>query len=169
MNKLYEAIQLALTNHGEQLDKGGMLYITHPLRVMARFISSPEIYQIVAVLHDTVEDTDVTLDDIDKQFGKEVRDAVDALSRRDGEPYIDFIRRGALNKTARAVKLSDLLDNSNPDRGYKNEGLLKRYEKAYNYLLETIFLESDEEEFTFLESKGLFCLANTEDYEMPIL
>lgn len=163
MSKLRTAIQLALTSHGDQLDKSGRLYVTHPLRVMSRFMTSPESYQIIAVLHDIVEDTSVTLQDIRIEFGTEIAEAVDALSRRDRETYTKFITRVAANKYARAIKFADIQDNINPDRGYHSLSLIDRYIKAHDYLLEVIFKENDEDEISFLNAKGLLALANFGD------
>lgn len=106
---LEEAISLALSAHSGQRDKGGNPYILHPLRVMSRMVG--EDHQIAAVLHDVVEDGDVTIDQIAEGFGWNVADAVDALTRRDGEDYMAFIDRCAANPIAAKVKMADLEDN----------------------------------------------------------
>ena len=111
---LTKAIILAAEAHNGQVDKGGQLYILHPLRVM---LSCETVEQkIVAVLHDTIEDTDLQLSTIRVRFGNTVADAVDALSRRDGESYAAFIQRCAQNTLAADVKMRDLEDNMNLDR-----------------------------------------------------
>ena len=69
MDRLKDAIMLAVTKHNDQLDKAGQLYITHPLRVMDRFLGAPIEYQISAVLHDVIEDTDTTYEDLKEKFG----------------------------------------------------------------------------------------------------
>jgi (p)ppGpp synthase/HD superfamily hydrolase len=85
-------------------------FILHPLRVMLGVTSRTA--QIVALLHDVVEDSPLTLGDLaDKGFDGSVLDAVDCLSRRRGEPYADYINRVATDHLAREVKLSDLADN----------------------------------------------------------
>lgn len=111
---LEEAISLALSAHSGQRDKGGNPYILHPLRVMSRMVG--EDHQIAAVLHDVVEDGDVDLVDIVGQFGTEIADAVDALTRRDGEDYMAFIDRCAVNPIAAKVKMADLEDNMDLSR-----------------------------------------------------
>ena len=105
---------LATRAHSGQTDKAGLPYITHPERVAGR-LDTPE-EQVVGWLHDTVEDTEVTLTDISSQFGPETAAAVDAISRREGETWNAYLDRVQENPVARAVKISDLIDNSNLGR-----------------------------------------------------
>ena len=108
-DRLDAAISTALFAHSGQRDKGGNPYIAHPLRVMSRFANTD--HQIVAVLHDVVEDSGLTINQIADDFGQTVADAVDALTRRDGETYEAFIERCRHNPIACAVKMVDLDDN----------------------------------------------------------
>ncbi|MFL0195222.1 GTP pyrophosphokinase [Clostridium sp. WILCCON 0269] len=131
---LNKAIQIAVKAHEGQVDKGENPYILHPLRVMLSCNS--EIERICAVLHDVVEDTSVTLEDIRKEgFPDEIVNALDCLTRRRGESYEDFIERVLKNKIACNVKLADLSDNmdltriSNPTD--KDEKRIKKYRKAF--------------------------------------
>ena len=105
---------LAERMHALQFDKAGLPYITHPQRVAGR-LESPEA-QVVGWLHDTVEDTGLTLREVEAQFGPETAAAVDAVSRRQGEAWDDYLDRVAVNPVARQVKISDLIDNSNLSR-----------------------------------------------------
>lgn len=114
MEPLEVAIGLAAEAHRGQLDKGGEPYILHPLRVMLKMANDNE--RIVAILHDTVEDTAITKEQIALRFGNEIAEAVDALTRRDGEGYMDFIDRCGKNNLARTVKLGDIRDNLNLSR-----------------------------------------------------
>jgi len=114
MNDLEKAIDLAVDAYADQTDKGNATYIRHPLRVMEAVDTEPE--RIVAVLHDVVEDADYSLENIEKEFGEEIRDAVDALTRRDDESYMDFIDRSAANQIAKKVKIADIEDNMNLTR-----------------------------------------------------
>lgn len=100
--------------HAGQTDKAGRPYITHPERVAGR-MSLPE-EQVVAWLHDTVEDTGLPITKIAEQFGEETASAVDAISRRKDESWDDYLLRVKKNETARHVKISDLIDNSNLSR-----------------------------------------------------
>jgi (p)ppGpp synthase/HD superfamily hydrolase len=111
VGSLEAAIALAAESHAGQVDKAGAPYILHPLRVMSQVASNEG--RIAAVLHDTVEDTGLELGLIRKRFGAIVAEAVDALTRRDGESYSAFIERCRVNEIARAVKIADLTDNMN--------------------------------------------------------
>jgi (p)ppGpp synthase/HD superfamily hydrolase len=109
MNDLERAIDIALDAYAGQTDKAGATYIRHPLRVMERM--ETERGRVVAVLHDVVEDADYSLADIEAAFDTEVRDAVAALTKRDGESYDEFAERAAANPLARNVKIADIEDN----------------------------------------------------------
>ena len=84
--------------HEGQIDKAGLPYITHPQRVTGR-LDSPEA-QVVGWLHDIVEDTSLTVEDIARQFGPETAAAVDAVSRREGESWGDYLDRVQVNPIA---------------------------------------------------------------------
>jgi (p)ppGpp synthase/HD superfamily hydrolase len=108
-------------------------FILHPLRVMLGVTSGPG--QIVALLHDVVEDSPVTLRDLtDQGFETPIVHAVDCLSRRSGEPYADYIDRIATDDLAREVKLADLADNLRNNRALPptpdNLERIARYERA---------------------------------------
>ena len=104
------AVGMAAVSHAGTMNKDGTLYLLHPLRLMMKAKTIPE--QIVAVLHDTIEDTDLTLDKlIEYEFPPEIIAALDALTKREGEDYKAFIERIALNPLAVKVKLLDLYDN----------------------------------------------------------
>lgn len=111
---LTRAIVMAATAHNGQTDKGGEPYILHPLRVM--LACRTEEQRIVAVLHDAVEDAGLDLCLISRQFGSDVGNAVNALTRRVGEAYETFINRCALDPIALEVKLHDLTDNMDTSR-----------------------------------------------------
>ena len=116
---LSDALALATRAHAGQLDKAGAPYIGHPQRV-ARSVAAAggsETAQIAALLHDVVEDSDVSLDALaDAGFGPEVVGAVDALTRRVGESYEDFVSRAGSHPITRLVKLADLADNLDGSR-----------------------------------------------------
>lgn len=110
MAGLEDAILLAAQAHRGQRDKNGQPYILHPLRLMLAV--SGEAARTVAVLHDVVEDTPVTLDDLRAAgFTEAVVAAVDHLTRRAGESYEAFIQRLKPHPLAREVKRADLRDN----------------------------------------------------------
>lgn len=133
MSTLERTISIAAKAHEGAVDKAGAPYILHALRVMLSCSTADE--QIVAVLHDVVEDSDLTLEDLRAEgFSEKIIEAVEALTRQYGEAYDDFILRAAANPIARKVKLADLQDNldlsriQNPtDRDF---ALVKKYKRA---------------------------------------
>jgi len=133
MSTLERAIAIAAKAHAGKVDKAGAPYILHPLRVMLKLEGTEE--RMAAVLHDVVEDSDITLEQLrNEDFPDEVVDAVDAVTIRPGEDYDDFVRRAALNRIGRRVKLADLEDNSDLSRiahpTEKDYARLAKYERA---------------------------------------
>lgn len=134
MPTLEDAIMLAADAHRGQVDKAGQPYVLHVLRVMCSLESDTE--RIIGVLHDVVEDTAITLDDLrEKGYSDEIVEAVDRLSRREDETYDAFIERIKPNALARRVKLADLRDNMDLRRNSllqpKDLERLQRYQKAW--------------------------------------
>ena len=125
--------------HQGQVDKSGKPYIGHPARVAGR-LDSPET-QVVGWLHDTVEDTELSLPEIEKEFGPETAAAVDAVSRRDGEDWDAYLHRVKMNPIARQVKISDLIDNSNLSR--LEHVTMKDVERQARYNCALKFLMTD--------------------------
>ena len=115
MSTLEKAIALAATQHAGQLDKGGQPYILHPLRLMLQF-SNPTL-QIIAVLHDILEDTATTAEDLEALgFSTEIIQAIQALTKQTGESRLHAAKRTTLNPLATQVKYVDVLDNMNLSR-----------------------------------------------------
>src|SRR4051812_434893 len=118
---LGDTIEIMRKAHEGQIDKSGRPYYLHPLRVMLRLAQcSPEERQ-AALLHDVVEDTQLTLEDLKALgYSGEVIELVDILTRRkpNGESHNDYLQRIVASRNARAlrVKLADLLDNMSPAR-----------------------------------------------------
>jgi hypothetical protein len=140
MATLERALRIAAEAHEGQTDKEGLPYILHALRVMLGVLG--EEAQIVAVLHDVVEDTPVTLDDLRAAgFSEAILAAVARVTHAPGEPYADYVVRCKGDEIARRVKLSDLTDNSRldrtilrPDRFDADEARLRKYVLSYKYL-----------------------------------
>lgn len=135
---LEKAIEIALNAHAGQLDKSGISYVLHPLRVMLSL--SDETDQICAVLHDVVEDSPITLSDLKEAgFPREVVETVGLLTRRDTESYDEYISRILLSDRACRIKLMDLKDNMSRtpfDKGNPSyEERTARYTRARNRIL----------------------------------
>ncbi|NGZ83904.1 HD domain-containing protein [Duganella aceris] len=110
MATLERAIAIAAEAHAGQVDKAGQPYILHPLRVMLRVASDHE--RMAAVLHDVVEDTGVSLPQLEAEgFAPQVVAAVEALTKRPGESRLDAAQRAAADPIARRVKLADNAEN----------------------------------------------------------
>jgi (p)ppGpp synthase/HD superfamily hydrolase len=135
---LDDAIQVARRAHEGQLDKSGRPYIGHPLRVMGALRDERE--RMAAVLHDVVEDTSVTLDDLTEAgCPAEVLAAIAAISKRPGEDQATYLARVAANPIALAVKRADIADNMSPDRMARldqptQDRLREKYESALRQL-----------------------------------
>lgn len=135
---LDRAIQIAVQAHAGQTDWSGHPYILHPMRIMLKMDNITE--KIIAILHDVVEDTKVTLSNLEAEgFPKHILDAVEALTRIEGEDYTIYVERVAGNYLARKIKLADLEDNMNPKRFHgvfdeKAARLMTRYVKAFKRL-----------------------------------
>ena len=134
-----KAMQIAIKVHNGQVDKGGNDYINHPIRVSEN--CSLDEDKIVALLHDTIEDGDITVDYLLMQgFPHDIVDAVLSVSRNKDEGYFDFILRCKANPIGRRVKIADLKDNMDITRlnelTEKDINRLKKYHKAYKMLNE---------------------------------
>ncbi len=115
MSTLDRAILIAVKAHHGQKDRYGKPYILHPLRMMMKMESEPA--KIVAVLHDVVEKSEWTLEDLKLEgFSEQIIDAVNNLTKRDGEAYAIHIERAKTNLLSRMVKIADLEDNLDPKR-----------------------------------------------------
>lgn len=138
MNYLDKAIQTASKAHANQIDKAGMPYILHPLRVMLKMDTESEM--IIAVLHDIIEDCKcITAYYLEKEgFSEEVVNTLIVLDRHNYTDYEAYICEVAKNPIARRVKLADIEDNINVLRlnSIEEEDLqrIKKYHWAYNYL-----------------------------------
>jgi (p)ppGpp synthase/HD superfamily hydrolase len=134
---LETAIRIAVEAHAGQKEKNGQPYILHPLRVMARVATDEE--KIVSVLHDVVEDTPVTVEQLKARgFPPHILEAVDCVTKREHETYDEFIARSASNPISLRVKIADLEDNMDLRRlahvTPKDQQRLSRYLAAHQRL-----------------------------------
>jgi (p)ppGpp synthase/HD superfamily hydrolase len=141
--RVERAILIATLAHLGQVDQDGQPHIAHCLRVWDRvktYTTCTWEDEVGAILHDTVEDTDLTLDDIQTHFGPVVAEIVDGVTRREGEFYrTAFIPRAAASRGG-LVKLADVTDNLRRSQSSKMRGLAKRYEQALAILREHGFV-----------------------------
>ena len=125
----FKAYEFAISAHRGQ-KYGDKPYSWHISNVSKRLEPDDEVGSAVAYLHDVVEDTQFTIDDLKKQFGSVIVNAVDAITRRDGEKYFDYIRRLSSNPIAKRVKIADLQENLSQG----DLSLSTRYYKALKML-----------------------------------
>ena len=129
MSTLERAIEIATEAHRGQFDKAGNDYIGHPLRVMAAGKTTEE--KIVGVLHDVVEDTDTTLEDLKAMgFPDRVIEVLALLTHAPEVPYMDYVRAISCDSIAKKVKIADLKHNSDVSRlDVIDKWAIKRNEK----------------------------------------
>ena len=110
-----KALRISFDAHKNQLDKSGMPYVYHPFHIADQL--KDEYSTCVALLHDVVEDTDITLDELKSNgFPDEVIEALLLMTHSDDVPYLDYIRNLKDNPIARKVKSADLAHNSDLSR-----------------------------------------------------
>ncbi|MCO5183965.1 MAG: GTP pyrophosphokinase [Anaerolineae bacterium] len=137
MSQLEKAITIALTSHAGQVQKNGDPYVLHPLHLMCQMETETE--RIVAVLHDVIEDTEMTLDDLAASgFSAEIITTIDLLTHHPAHSYDEYIERIRPNRLARRIKLADLRHNMDvlrlneiTDRDLRR---LRKYKRAWERL-----------------------------------
>ncbi len=135
---LQRALEIAIEAHKGSKDKGGNNYILHPLRVMLSMNTYDEM--IVAVLHDVIEDTRWSFEDLEKEgFSNKIILGLRSVTKKsDKEKYENFIQRAKRNDLGRKVKISDIRDNLDVSRlkliTEKDKNRLKKYEGALKIL-----------------------------------
>lgn len=131
-----KAMNIAYNAHMRQFDKAGTPYIYHPIHVAEQM--NDEITCIAALLHDVVEDTDITFEDLEKDFPKEVIDVLKLLTHDKNIDYMDYIREIKTNETAVKVKIADIKHNMDKSRldGVDEKALIReeKYKKALKIL-----------------------------------
>lgn len=126
-----KAMKIAYEAHKGQVDKAGLPYIYHPVHLAEQM--ETEDTCVVALLHDVVEDTDVTMDDLRKAGFTDVQlEAISSMTHEDSVEYMDYVREVKKNPIATAVKIADILHNSDITRiENPTEKDLSRYERKY--------------------------------------
>ena len=132
-----KAMKLCFEAHKKQFDKSGIPYVFHPIHLAEQM--TDEVTTIVALLHDVIEDTDYTLEDLTKMgFDKPITDALQLLTHEKGVPYMDYVAKIKQNPIAKAVKLADLKHNSDTTRLDNID--VKALERKEKYLEAIAFL-----------------------------
>ena len=131
-----KAMNIAYNAHMGQFDKAGTPYIYHPIHVAEQM--NDEVTCIAALLHDVVEDTVMTFEDLEKDFPKEVIDVLKLLTHDKNIDYMDYIRKIKTNELAVKVKIADIKHNMDKSRldGVDEKALIReeKYKKALEIL-----------------------------------
>lgn len=110
-----KALKISFKAHKDQVDKSGMPYVYHPFHLAEQM--NDEYSTCVALLHDVVEDTAITLDELTSEgFPAEIIDALALMTHDDKVPYMDYVRKIKTNPIATKVKQADLEHNSDLTR-----------------------------------------------------
>ena len=133
-----KAMKIAFEAHKNQTDKNGIPYIYHPVHLAEQMRDEKTI--CVALLHDVVEDTDVTFEELEKEgFSEDIIGALKLMTHDEAVPYMDYIKKIKTNPIATAVKLADLRHNSDLTRldvvDEKAKNRAEKYKKAIELLL----------------------------------
>ena len=117
MSTFSKALQIAVEAHFNKNDKGGHSYILHPLRIAMRLRTHDEELMSIAVMHDTIEDSAVTFEDLANfGFSERVINALRLLTHQKGQSYDQYIDAMRGNIDALKIKREDLRDNSDITR-----------------------------------------------------
>ena len=141
MKLIETSLQIALRAYSGKADKAGREYILHPLRVMAKM--NTDLERSAALLHDVIEDSDITAGDLLAEgIPPEVVEAIQYLSKSEGEDYQDFVARAKRNKIAAKVKIADIEDNIDVLRLSSLDewdlARIKKYHTAWRFLQEEL-------------------------------
>ncbi len=132
-----KAMKIAYAAHHGQVDKSGIPYIFHPYHLAEQM--EDEYTVCIALLHDVVEDTTVTLEELAKIFPLEIIDALALLTHDDDTPYLEYVQRIKDNPLARTVKLADLMHNTDQTRlPFHDPSAQMRWESKYRSALEIL-------------------------------
>ena len=125
-----KAMKLCFEAHKDQVDKSGMPYVFHPYHLAEQM--TDEDTTVAALLHDVVEDTDYTLEDLEKLgFSPQVIQAVALLTHEEEVPYLDYVAKIKDNPIAKAVKLADIEHNSDLTRLGPDDPRIPAFQEKY--------------------------------------
>lgn len=124
------ALELCFEAHKDQLDKSGMPYVFHPFHVAEQM--TDEDSTIVALLHDLIEDTDYTLEDLrERGFSETVIEAIALMTHEKGVKYEAYLERIKANPLAKTVKLADIAHNSDRTRLDDDDPRAEKWQTKY--------------------------------------
>ena len=132
-----KALKLCFEAHKDQVDKSGMPYVFHPFHLAEQM--TDEDTTVVALLHDVVEDTDYTLEDLKNMgFSPQVLEAIALMTHEEGVPYLEYVAKIKTNPIAKAVKLADIDHNSDASRLDQDDPRIPYWQEKYRRAKETL-------------------------------
>jgi len=152
LTMMLNALELVIKKHDGQKRRNvpcgsldaGLPYVIHPVRVARKFIVSKQYYvATVALLHDVVEDTDLTIEHLNELFSDEVAKDVDILTRKSGQDYMEYLNIVSNNAVTKPIKIEDIMDNMNSFK-VKKGPLYDKYSEALAYLVWGKFTQDDD-------------------------
>lgn len=162
MDRIKKAKYFCILAHKGQLRKyTGEPYHVHPFEVaeIVKTVSDDENIYIAALLHDVVEDTSYTLDDISNRFGQIVANMVEELTdvskpsdgNRKARKAIDRQRLANASNNSKTIKLADLISNSKSITEHDAD-FSKVYMAEKRLLLEDALVGGDEKLYRWAKS-----------------
>ena len=131
-----KAIQMCFDTHKDQVDKSGLPYVFHPFHLAEQM--DDEYSVVVALLHDVVEDGEITLEELRREYPNEIVEAISLMTHDVNVDYFEYVKAIKMNTLARKVKLADLKHNSDKTRlnvmTAKDELRYQKYQKAIEIL-----------------------------------
>lgn len=131
-----KAMNIAYNAHMYQFDKAGVPYIFHPIHLAEQMNTETEC--IVALLHDVVEDTDITFEQLEREFSREVIEILKLLTHDNKIDYMDYIKEIKDNEIAKKIKIADIIHNADETRidkiTIKDIARRNKYKKALEIL-----------------------------------
>jgi len=129
-----QALKLANKYHHRQCRRGSCVpYITHPLRVASHF--NDDFRKTIAILHDVVEDTNMTIELLSQMFPENIVRVVDLLTKQEGEDHFKYIKRLSVDEVAAEIKIMDIVDNLTDSLCVQPESMIERYRKSLDMLI----------------------------------
>lgn len=146
-----QVLEFARKAHGDQQRKySEEPYIEHPIRVAELVRSVPHTTEMIcaAYLHDVVEDTPVSLQDIERRFGRRIALLVEELTdeyEKKQYPHLnrrqrkqkEVVRQGQISTEAKTIKLADVIDNTR-DILNNDPGFARKYIREMEALIEAL-------------------------------
>ncbi|MCM1049337.1 MAG: hypothetical protein NC433_13035 [Clostridiales bacterium] len=136
-----KAINISYKAHLEQYDIDGIPYFLHLYHLAEQM--NTEKRCCIALLHDVLENTNTTKEELEKNFPNEIVEAVLLLTYKNHEDYYDYVKNVCTNEDAAFVKLADLIHNISENRLLGTDISIKEKNCRIKKYLKSIKIVSD--------------------------